>query len=326
MSEHYDPRFVHLPPPPSPPPFREFRPPVPPGPWMPPPGAEAVAGPGVRRRVEVDVRNLVLTLGVLSLVAAAVSFCALHWESFDASMRASLLVGVTVLVFVGCLETAHRGLSGTATALSWLTAVLGFVDLAAVLQALPAEVARDVPSALGFVVLFGVFVILGTLYPGGAMRTGASISWLFACWSALSIWNVTGVDVWVLPVAFLVGWFQVRSCVGRPDVTSWHRYGAALMIATVPAVLVTLADPGTVRPLVVIALALVVLVAGIVLRQLAAIWVAGCALGVIVAAQLFEALRGIPGWAVFALVGSVLIAVGACFESVVRRTHSDQRV
>lgn len=319
MTDPSDPRFAHLPPPPvAPTAWPPLTPPPPP--W---PGRAASTGSipppdpvEVRRRIELDVRNLVLVLGVACLVAAAVSFVAVNWESFDASMRAALLVGTTVAAFLGGVVTRERGLGGTATALSWLTMVLAFVDLFAIEKASFADVSGDVVTAVGGTVLFALFLGLGVWRRDLAMTTGAVLAWLLGSSSALIAWDVTGADIWVLPFAAVFGWLQWRS--SSPESGSWQRYGLTLAVVAVPAVLTALGDPNLTRPLVVIVVTTAVLVAGLVSRQLAAVWVGGASLGVLVGAQLVDMLRGVPGWAVFGLVGIVLLGVGAFFEHRVR--------
>lgn len=330
MSPHgmpADPRFAHLPPPPAPHPWWA----APPGPTATPPapgspvgtatpGAGAgrpLAEPG--RHIEVDVRNLILALGVASLVAAAVSFVAVNWDAFDASMRASLLIGVSaVVVLLGAAARARR-LAGTATALSWLTAVLGFVDLVAVQRAAFPAAPSNAVTAVGGGALFVLFLAHGLWQPGTAMRTGAAVAWMLGWWSAFAFWDVTGPDVWVLPLAALGGWLQWRVSADDPGASSWSRYGVALAFAAVPAVATALGDPNTLRPVVLIAIVTVGVLVGLRLRQLALVRVAGASLAILVGAQLVDVLRGVPGWAVFALVGVVLLAVGAGFEHRLRR-------
>ncbi len=265
-------------------------------------------------RIEIDIRNLLLVLGVTCLVAAAVSFLAVNWDRFDASMRAGLLVGTTVASFLACSTARRRGLSGTTTALSWLTTVLLFVDLFAVRRAAFFDTSPDGYAAVGGCVLFGIFLGLAYRNRDAALVTGAILAWLLGAWSACATWNVTGLDVWVLPAAAVVGWLQWRFGVEHRTQGSWERYGLTLMIVAVPAVLTALGDPNALRPVIVIALGTLVLLVGMRFRQLAAVWTGGGTIGVLVAAQLVDVLRGVPGWAVFALVGVVLLGVGAGFE------------
>ena len=266
------------------------------------------------------MRNLVLGLGVASLVAAAVSFVAVNWDAFDAMMRASLLVGVTsVSVLLGALARSRR-LAGTATALSWLTMVLLFIDLFAVQRASFSGDPSLTVTAVGGGVLLALFLGLGRWQPGAAMKTGAAAAWLLGWWSAFAQWDVTGLDVWILPLAALGGWLQWRTSAGDPEAGSWERYGIALASAAIPAVVTALGDPDPLRPILLIGIVTVALLAGLRLRQLALVRVAGTSLAVLVGAQLVDVLRGVPGWAVFALVGVVLLAVGAGFEYRLRRS------
>lgn len=262
-----------------------------------------------------------LGLGVASLIAAAASFVAVNWDAFDATMRASLLVGVTVAsVSLGRLSRS-RQLAGTATALSWLTVVLAFIDLFAIQRAAFADVSTEAVTAIGGGVLVLAFLAWRRWEPGAATSTGIAAAWLLGWWSAFASWNVTGVDLWVLPVAALLGVWQWRTSADEPHASSWKRYGVALAFAAVPAVSTALADVHTTRPLVLIGVLTVGVLLGLVLRQLALVWVSGVSLAVLVGAQLVDVLRGVPGWAVFALVGVVLLGVGAGFEYRLRRNQ-----
>ncbi|HET8931267.1 MAG TPA: hypothetical protein VFN21_11465 [Acidimicrobiales bacterium] len=309
------------------------RPPVPPPPpsaaFGPGPFGPAPQAPGNRasgRRVDIDVRNLVLGLGVASLVAAAVSFVAVNWDAFDATMRASLLIGVTVASVALGTMARTRHLGGTATALSWLTMVLAFVDLFAIERAAFAGAPSLAVTAIGGGVLFAAFLLMGWWQPGAAMRTGAAAAWMLGWWSAFGYWEVTGPDLWMLPPAVVLGWLQWRTSADNPTASSWERYGVALAVAAGPAVLTALGDPNTVRPVLLIAVVTVGLLVGLRLRQLALIRVAGVSLAVLVGAQLVDVLRGVPGWAVFALVGVALLTVGAAFEYRLRRNGSTDSV
>ncbi len=309
MTDHQtppDPRFAHLPPPP---PRADA--------WWatPPPTPPAGAGrPAATHRVELDVRNLVLALGVLSLVAAAVSFIAVHWDSFDAVVRAAIVVSATVIVLSSVELTRARKLAGTSAALGWLAMVLIFVDLVAVRRAAFAPVSADSYTAVGGAAAFVVFCCLVRWDRGAAMRTGAALAWLLGWYGALATWGVTGPDVWVLPLAAVVGWLQWTLSAKNARASSWERYGAALVIAAVPAVATTLADPGSLRPILVIAIAASIVLIGMRLRHLAAVWVAGVTLGMLVSAQVIDVVKGFPGWVILTLVGVALLGVGGMFE------------
>lgn len=306
-----DPRFAHLPPPP---PAGAVW-----GAYAPPDAVARRDG----RSVELGVRNLLLTLGVLSLFAGATSFIAVNWDSFDSTMRASLLTGVTVATVLGAVVASRRNLSGTSTALGWLAMVLLWVDAGAVERTLPGDANLGVFWAGAGAVLFVAFALLETVLTRWAMRVGAIGAWLLAWWAAFEQWGIQGADVWFLPVAAVVVWLQLFATAHRPPVSSWRRYGIGLAVAAVPAVLTTLADPGLARPLTVVGIAVAVLLVGFALRELAAIWVAGVSLGTIAVAQIFEALHGMPGWVVFTVVGVVLLVLGAAFERRLRREAAD---
>lgn len=277
------------------------------------------------RRVEMNVRNLVLSLGVLCMITAAATFAAMHWESITPTAKFFALIGVTLLVVGSAQWMRQRELRGTFTALTWLFMVLCFVDVAAAGNAFGRSVFASVGSegaafaSLAGAVLFVLFVGFARLGWGTAMRVGAMLSWLLGWFGAFACWDVTGPDVWILPVAAIVGWMQWTSTSHLDNMSSWSRYGLALCLIAIVAVPTALADPQFVRPVLTLLIALGVLMTGMWLRQLAAVWTSGLVITVLAGVQILDVLRDVPGWVAFATVGVALLGVGAAFEYRIRR-------
>ena len=103
-----------FPPPPS------ARPPSPA--WLPPPSAP-------RRRI--SPQQVLLGLGALLLVAAAITFVAVAWSRFGLVFQAGVMVTVTTLTCTASAWAARRGLRATEEALAAAGAALLVVDLGA---------------------------------------------------------------------------------------------------------------------------------------------------------------------------------------------------
>ena len=112
-------RLSTLPPPPAATPSSD-RPPLPSPPeattW--PPEASVAPEPGPQ------TSSILLGLGVMLLVIAALVFAAVSWSRLGAAAQGGLLVGLTVAAGAGARWASRRQLTGTAEALGALTVVL----------------------------------------------------------------------------------------------------------------------------------------------------------------------------------------------------------
>jgi hypothetical protein len=137
---------------------------------------------------------------------------------------------------------------------------------------------------------------------------------LVLVWLRLAVADVAVVEAYTLPAAVALlasGWAQHRAA---PDGGSWASVGPALVVAFGPTLVVALADPGLVRPLVAVAAATVVLLVGVRARAQAPVAVGATVVAVLAARQLAPLAADVPRYVVFATVGSVLLALGATFE------------
>jgi hypothetical protein len=114
--------------PPAPPPWTP-----PPGPWPPTPHAWAppVGGTPPPPRHRLSPQQVLLGLGALLVVAAAITFVAVAWTRFGLAFQAGLMVTVTALACAVSAVTARRGLRATEEALAAAGAALLAIDLAA---------------------------------------------------------------------------------------------------------------------------------------------------------------------------------------------------
>ncbi|RBY86678.1 hypothetical protein DQ244_18540 [Blastococcus sp. TBT05-19] len=120
-------------PPPAPAPVPQpqpqpWAPPAPP-PWVPPAPVAAEKPPAPRRRL--TPQQVLLGLGALLLVAAAITFVAVAWTRFGLAFQAGVMLTATAAACGTSAWTARRGLRATEEALAAAGAALLVVDLAA---------------------------------------------------------------------------------------------------------------------------------------------------------------------------------------------------
>ncbi|TFV67381.1 hypothetical protein E4P40_24410, partial [Blastococcus sp. CT_GayMR20] len=138
---------VLSPPPVSPPPVAG----PPPPPWRP---------PSTRRRI--SPQQVLLGLGALLVVAAAITFVAVAWTRFGLVFQAGVMLTITALACGVSAWTARRELRATEEALAAAGAALLIVDLAAA-RALGLFRIEEIPLRWWWVVSCAVVVAAGLL-------------------------------------------------------------------------------------------------------------------------------------------------------------------
>ncbi|TDO44741.1 putative membrane protein DUF2157 [Kribbella sp. VKM Ac-2571] len=122
------------PPPPEPRPVSGARPPYPttfggPRP-LPQPPTDQPSRPSRPSRIRrLSPQAALLTLGVLLLLAAGVTFLAVNWDSLPVAAQAAIIGTLAALSFAGSIPASRRNLAGTAEALAILGTGLLTVDL-----------------------------------------------------------------------------------------------------------------------------------------------------------------------------------------------------
>ncbi len=221
-------------------------------------------------------------------------------------------------------------------------AVMAAVAVAAPRLRSPLAEAAEIPAAvwaaiaLALTVLYGerlelvavALAAVGVVTLAGAARpdrrwlavVGGALM-LLALWTALAAWNVTVPEAYTaLPAAafLVVGWEWSRSARDTPS--SWLSHGAGLALLLGPTVWqVLLGDDMVWRVPAVLAVGLAVTVWGLGRRLQAALVIGGLALLVTslraFGPPLWELTRLTPNWLPFALIGVLLLVVGARYEA-----------
>lgn len=135
------------------------------GPAMPEAPAPAAAPPGPAVRAS-SVPRILLALGALCLLVAALVFLVVTWSAMGVGGRTATLVGFTVTTGALTAWLARRGLRGATEALGLVTAGLATLDL---VGAWNAGWLGD-PSDATFV------TVLGALLAGGSLAAVAALS------------------------------------------------------------------------------------------------------------------------------------------------------
>jgi hypothetical protein len=211
--------------PPAPPPWT---PPAPP--WTPPappwtPSAPPAPPPPPRRRV--SPQQVLLGLGAVLVVAAALTFVAVAWARFGLAFQAGLMVTVTALACGASAWAARRGLRATEEALAAAGAALLAIDLGAA-RALGLFRLEDVPLRTWWAVSCAVVLVV-TLLLGRLTRTTST-------WPLAALLAAQPLPFLLLTGGLLTGPAGVAVALGMAavDVVAAHRLRRSLApVATV---------------------------------------------------------------------------------------------
>ncbi|MDQ3629160.1 MAG: hypothetical protein M3419_10200 [Actinomycetota bacterium] len=164
-----------------------------------------------RRRAPVSVGSVLLALGALCLVVAAVVFVAVTWGSLSLSARTLVLLGATAAAFaVTALLTARR-LHGSVEAVSAVAWLFLAIDVAAA-------------RATG---LFG----LDTLSLTDLVTTSGLVAGVSASVVAVLTHRLVGREPYVTSAVAVAGWWLVGASVAG----QWESSRAWLLVALVLA-------------------------------------------------------------------------------------------
>lgn len=185
-----------------------------------------------------------------------------------------------------------------------------------------ALAAASLPTAALACATAGVMMAGTALRPdrrwAGYVGTGLL---LVASWLRLLASDITVVEAYTVPFSLVLlafGWWRAR---GRP-LSSWTAYGAGLASSLLPSAVATLLGTGWVRPLLLGAVCLAVLLAGARLRLQAPALLGGLTLAVValheLAPWIARVVMAVPRWVPMAAGGLLLVVVGATYEARLR--------
>ncbi len=215
---------------------------------------------------------------------------------------------------VACLAAAVAG--GFRTAVFAIGAETAGYALAAVGLSLAAA---DLPLAALACAVAGVLMAGTALRPdrrwAGYVGTGFL---LVASWLRLLASDITVVEAYTVPFSLVLlafGWWRARS----RETSSWVAYGSGLASSLLPSMIAMLAGAGWVRPLLLGAVSLTVLLAGARLRLQAPALLGGLTLAAValheLAPWIAQVVVLVPRWVPMAAGGLLLVVVGATYEA-----------
>ncbi|MEV4188040.1 hypothetical protein AB0J28_42065 [Streptosporangium canum] len=215
---------------------------------------------------------------------------------------------------VACLAAAVAG--GFRTAVFAIGAETAGYALAAVGLSLGAA---DLPLAALACAVVGVLMAGTALRPdrrwAGYVGTGFL---LVASWLRLLASDITVVEAYTVPFSLVLlafGWWRARS----RETSSWVAYGSGLASSLLPSMIAMLTGAGWVRPLLLGAVSLTVLLAGARLRLQAPALLGGLTLAAValheLAPWIAQVVVLVPRWVPMAAGGLLLVVVGATYEA-----------
>ncbi len=197
------PAWAPVPPPAAPPPAA---PPMAPPPVAPQPVAAPPVAPPPRPRRRISPQQVLLGLGALLVVAAALAFVAVAWTRLGVTFQAAVMATVTATAMATSAWAARRGLRATEEALAAAGAALLAVDLGAA-------------HALG---LWGVDAVPQRLWSGLSCAAVALV--------ALGLGRLTRSTL-TWPVAALLA-AQPVGLLLLPEQSAGHAAGVAVVLGT----------------------------------------------------------------------------------------------
>ncbi|MGY1709752.1 SCO7613 C-terminal domain-containing membrane protein [Geodermatophilus sp. SYSU D00758] len=135
---------------------------------------------------------------------------------------------------------------------------------------------------------------------------------VLAAWVALAGAGVGTPEAYTLPAA--AGLLAIARPGIRSGARSWAAEGPAVAAALVPSALLVVADPSAVRLVLVVAAAGALTVAGTLTHRQAPFLVGAGALAWVVLGRLGPYAPLVPRWVILAVVGLLLLVVGATYE------------
>jgi hypothetical protein len=226
---------------------------------------------------------------VIALTVVAMSLALLAARCGDQNLE----IVLASFAAVGALAATGLGVEHGARLLAFVLAAVGLAALA--YGTLPRR---------GHVALLGV--------------AGCSA----ATWVLLLDSNVRVVEAYSLPLAALIALVGLVRLHREPSAPSWLTLGPALSAALLPSAFVSVTDDFLFRPLIVLAVATFVLVAGVMTRWQSPVVVGSVTILIVTVAQLAPYADGLPRWLTFGSLGLLLLILGARYEQ--RRQNARQ--
>jgi hypothetical protein len=272
-------------------------------------GAGAAAGLAVALARRDDAKPVLAAAIATLLGVGAVAMSAVQADFRPSAVWLVVLLASAAATLVALVAEARSARADMVDAIDLGAALWGALGLIAL-----ASVGSPSRVSAGLVVVALTLGVTATRPSRHWVAALAGLTVLVLVWQRLAVAGVSTAEAFTLPAtAFLAGvgaWIHHRS----PDESSWTTWGPALIVGLGPSVVLSLADPGLLRPVVTVIAATVVVLAGSQLRRQAPLTIGAVALTVLGIEQLGPFVSQLPRWLTFATVGVVLLVVGAGYE------------
>lgn len=262
-----------------------------------------------------------LTRAAVVGYAALVTVVAAAVATLDPSGEATTLTVAAVTVTSLALAAAAAWRHGHLEELT----LAGGAGLGAMLAVIAATgLATVIPLAAALAVA-GLAALAYALLPDrGLVAVAGVLSCSAATWVLSADAGISVVEAYSLPLAALAGLVGAVHLLRRPDAPSWVTVGPALSAGLLPSALATIGDPDLTRPLVVLAVASLVIAAGTRLRWQSPVVVGTAASVVVAVSQLAPYADGLPRYLSLGTAGVLLLVLGARYEE--RRREAERAV
>jgi hypothetical protein len=246
---------------------------------------------------------------LFALVAGLAAGLPVYWSAFlVALVAAAMLVIASLLPRLRLAEGASEAITVEASA--YAGAVLAL-----------ALAARSLPHLAVFACAWGAVLSVAAARPNRPRLYRNALIWfavaheLVAWWLLMYVAKVALPEAYTLAVALaalIIGYLRARR---DPELSSWLSYGVALVAAFLPSLVIVLMTNETpLRRGVIIVGAAATVVFGSWRRQQAPVVVGGVTLAVAALHELAAVSTTALLWTIMALVGAVLVGLGANFE------------
>lgn len=219
--------------------------------------------------------------------------------------------GVVVLLVVGAVALAlPRPPLETAAAVTGAVAAMGSVD---------ASLGDPTVVAVHLTVAGALLVAHALLHPGRRpVAAPGGVLLAAATWVRLADLGVEEPEPYTLPSALVLVALGLWLLRRRPETSTYTALVPGLALATVPSLLWALADPVSLRAVLLGLACLGLVVAGARLRWSAPLLVGGVVGALLVLRELEPYAADLPPWVLIGAAGAVLTAVGVTWESRLR--------
>lgn len=177
----------------------------------------------------------------------------------------------------------------------------------------------DLPVVSLCLLLFGIALLVAGRTPDRRAYPWIALAVLtLSSWALLIDRNASTVEWFTLPTALVLLALGTRRLLRDPAASSWRTLLPGLLLGLLPSALLGLAEPVSVRALIVGLVSVALILVGL-FRHLAACFGTGAiTLVVLAAVELWPYAAHVPRWAGFAGAGVLLVAVGVRWEARLR--------